>query len=361
MRAAGHTIVRRKGWAEYFQGRQDPASDPDVEWYSSLSLGGLSNYWTAAVPRFAPEDFTDGARLDERYRWPLTYDELVPYYEDVERMLGITDGVSEILHVPTNCARHVERLPEDWAAVVRRAAAAGNGIGALPMAKGTPWMVAAPRHRVLQLPLLVRAAAGLPALPTPGRSSRHAPALVGRRRRPTAVEYVDRRPGGLDRAAGASRRGRRRRDRLDGDPAALDVARLPDGLGNTDGLVGRYLHDHPREWWTAQPDRPMTSLDPPGLRRPRDYDVGGAAARQLADPRPDVGEQIGSSRCTADEWRQFGVQVFGTMVPTPDVGVAPRRRRSGGARRGSTGHLAALRRRRRRQPGWRPSAARRTS
>ena len=169
MRAAGHTIVRRKGWAEYFQGRQDPASDPDVEWYSSLSLGGLSNYWTAAVPRFAPEDFTDGARLDERYRWPLTYDDLVPYYEDVERMLGITTGVSEILHVPTNCARHVERLPEDWAdgraprlRRRQRHRCAADG-------QGQPVDGRRPGHRVLQLPLLGPPVAGLPALPTPAQ------------------------------------------------------------------------------------------------------------------------------------------------------------------------------------------------
>ena len=64
----------------------------DVDWYSSLSLGGLSNYWTAAVPRFAPEDFTDGARLDERYVWPITYDDLVPFYERAERALTVTAG-----------------------------------------------------------------------------------------------------------------------------------------------------------------------------------------------------------------------------------------------------------------------------
>ena len=40
-------------------GQPRPAAD--VEWHSSLSLGGLSNYWTAAVPRFAPSDFTEGA------------------------------------------------------------------------------------------------------------------------------------------------------------------------------------------------------------------------------------------------------------------------------------------------------------
>ena len=48
--------------------RHDASTDEDVVWVSSLSLGGLSNYWTSAIPRYAPEDFIDGARIDERYR-----------------------------------------------------------------------------------------------------------------------------------------------------------------------------------------------------------------------------------------------------------------------------------------------------
>ena len=45
---------------------------------STSQPGGLSNQWTGAVPRFAPDDFIEGERLHERYRWPVTYDELVP-------------------------------------------------------------------------------------------------------------------------------------------------------------------------------------------------------------------------------------------------------------------------------------------
>jgi len=318
VRAAGHTIVRRKGWAEYFQGRQDPASDPDVEWYSSLSLGGLSNYWTAAVPRFAPEDFTDGARLDERYRWPLTYDDLVPYYEDVERMLGITTGVSEILHVPTNCARHVERLPEDWAAVVRRASAAGNGIGALPMAKGTPWMVAARGTEFSSYHCLVR-----PLLASP-RFRLLAGARVTRLRAAGDgvrwVEYVDASSRGLTElparavvlAAGA----------IDTTVILLRSTSpdFPDGLGNTDGLVGQYLHDHPRQWWTAQPDRPMTSLTHPVYIARSDYDSAGP----LLSSSLTLGQTSARDRVKSmygGRVGQFGVQVFGTMVPRPEIGV----------------------------------------
>src|SRR6185369_12050688 len=57
--------------------------------YTKLAPGGLSNCWTGAVPRFAPEDFTEGERLHESFRWPITYAELAPYYDKVERSLEI--------------------------------------------------------------------------------------------------------------------------------------------------------------------------------------------------------------------------------------------------------------------------------
>ena len=38
---------------------------------------------------------------------------------------------------------------------------------------------------------------------------------------------------------------------------------FPDGLGNSRGLVGRYLHDHPRQWWPARLERPMPNLAHP--------------------------------------------------------------------------------------------------
>ena len=101
MRAAGNTLVPQDGVGRLRSPTGSaPGSAPGVEWYSSHSLGGLSNYWTAAVPRFAPEDFTDGARLDERYRWPVTYDELVPFYERAEQALMVTAG-DPILGVPS--------------------------------------------------------------------------------------------------------------------------------------------------------------------------------------------------------------------------------------------------------------------
>src|SRR4051794_7538333 len=64
VRLAGHTVVRWRSMSELLTERHVTVGDPTTDWYSSLSPGGLSNYWTAAVPRFAPEDFDDGARAD---------------------------------------------------------------------------------------------------------------------------------------------------------------------------------------------------------------------------------------------------------------------------------------------------------
>ena len=141
MRAAGNTLYRRMAWADYESDGLAPGSTPGVEWYASHSLGGLSNYWTAAVPRFAPEDFTEGARLDERYRWPVTYADLEPYYGRAEQALVVTAG-DPILRVPPASAATATACREPWRMIAAEAARHGHGVGAMPLAKGRPWMVA---------------------------------------------------------------------------------------------------------------------------------------------------------------------------------------------------------------------------
>src|SRR5215213_1592184 len=52
------------------------------------AVGGGSIFWSAHVPRFRPEDFriatVDGVGED----WPVTYDDLAPFYAENERRLG---------------------------------------------------------------------------------------------------------------------------------------------------------------------------------------------------------------------------------------------------------------------------------
>src|SRR5689334_3105517 len=67
VRAVGRNVFRR--WPVLAPGYEYTVSgDPSTSYLSALAPGGLSNLWTGAVPRFAPEDFVDGLRLDESYR-----------------------------------------------------------------------------------------------------------------------------------------------------------------------------------------------------------------------------------------------------------------------------------------------------
>lgn len=318
VRAAGNTVMRRMGWAEYSTDRLDPATTDDVDWISSLSLGGLSNYWTAAVPRFAPADFLDGKRLDERYVWPITYDELIPHYERAEQALTVTAGEA-ISGVPSNTTSFTKRLPADWRQLAAAATRHGHGVGALPMAKGRPWMAArrgtefCSYHCVIA-PLLTSSNFEL-------TTGAHVVRLDWSGERVDTVTYIDRRTRRVETVRGRA---------VVVAAGAIDSTTLllrststdfPSGLGNSNGLVGRYLHDHPREWWTAVPERPMRALAHP-VYVARD-------AHDDAEPLMGSSITLGLS-ATKERLRTyyrgrsaaFGAQVFGTMVPTPDVGVA---------------------------------------
>lgn len=322
VRLAGRTVWRRKGWAEYSQHRHDPSTDADVVWVSSLSLGGLSNYWTSAIPRYAPEDFNDGARIDERFEWPVTYDELVPYYDRLEPTMGLTAGEA-FRGVPDGNARYRTRLPRDWRSVAARAAAQRHGVGALPMARGGPWMAVRRGTEFCSYHCIV---APLQSS-SPSTFELKTGAYVTRLNwspastRVDAVEYVDRRTGAHERirgravilAAGA----------IDSTVIVLRSTStdFPHGLGNTAGLVGRYLHDHPREWWTVQTRTPLTSLAHPVYIARADH----------ADSDPLMGTSLTLGLESAlGRLRTFyggratalGVQVLGTMVPKPEIGVA---------------------------------------
>lgn len=320
VKVAGKTAFRAVSKAELTDDRLDRASSGRVDWVSSLSLGGLSNYWTAAVPRFAPADFTEGGRLDERYEWPVTYDDLVPHYEYAEQLLGVTTGPDPIPGVPQNVARHHCTAPADWQEIIDAANRAGHSVGMLPMAKGAPWMIARRAREFSSYDCVVA-----PMLSDRSFELRRGAFAVRLRwsspeRRVNAVEYVDVASGhritlpcrAVVVAAGT----------IDSTVLLLRSScdDFPTGLGNTFGLVGRYLHDHPREWWVGHVDRPLRALaHPVYVAGERD----GPAEPMLASSLTiGLASRMGRLRTfTRGTSTIFGVQVFGTMVPQPAAGV----------------------------------------
>jgi choline dehydrogenase-like flavoprotein len=59
------------------------------DWYRARMLGGRTNHWGRISLRFGPDDFRrkslDGLGDD----WPIGYDDLKPYYDELERFVGL--------------------------------------------------------------------------------------------------------------------------------------------------------------------------------------------------------------------------------------------------------------------------------
>ena len=76
------------------------APGSSFNWFRSRIEGGRSNHWGRIALRFAPVDFkarsTDGRGDD----WPITYEELAPYYDKVESYIGVFGTKENISSAP---------------------------------------------------------------------------------------------------------------------------------------------------------------------------------------------------------------------------------------------------------------------
>jgi choline dehydrogenase-like flavoprotein len=73
------------------------APNQKFDWYRARMLGGRTNHWGRISLRFGPDDFRhksiDGLGED----WPFAYDDIKPYYDNLDRFVGIF-GTVENLH-----------------------------------------------------------------------------------------------------------------------------------------------------------------------------------------------------------------------------------------------------------------------
>jgi choline dehydrogenase-like flavoprotein len=68
------------------------ASEEDsgrFDWWRSRMLGGRTNHWGRYSFRNGPYDFKPKTRDGLGFDWPLTYEELAPYYDRVEMLIGV--------------------------------------------------------------------------------------------------------------------------------------------------------------------------------------------------------------------------------------------------------------------------------
>ena len=322
LRVGGFTFGKLQGKFEEREGVVR-TGDPQAELFEVLAPGGLSNFWSCAVPRFSPEDFADAARVGEEQTWPLGYEDLVPWYEKVEPLLHIAGPAEGHTQLPAGKVLKRRVLDEDWSALVGRARQQGRAVTAMPYAYGAATTFTpsgTPFNSFVRLvkPELargkIRVAFGARAASLEWSSAR---------RRVQAVVFRDRKSGREERvtcravvvAGGA----------LNSAQVLLESqsSDFPRGLGEGHANIGRYLHDHPIGKVVIDLKRPMSILPPAYITRLElaraKRPLYASACMQWSSAKDVVKSAL---KGRPGRLSTVGFSVFGTMLPSADNYVA---------------------------------------
>jgi choline dehydrogenase-like flavoprotein len=323
-----HGLLARFGGRNFF--RRTPllqeeaghvvSGDPRTQCWVKFAPGGLSNNWTGAVPRFAPEDFTEGERLHERYRWPISYADLVSYYEKIERSLEITADPRDVPQLPGGLVSYQNRIPDDWKDVERAAGNHGQGFTTYPLADGPPNLLVPRGTAFNSFTSIVRPLLGSPNFHfEPGAHAlelRWSPT----KRKVDGVIYHSQYTGKtehIDASAVVVACGPLGSPKLLHNSISND---FPHGLGNSRGLLGRFLHDHPREWWSFEMEHPRSLLSPSAYLTRLPYHSSTPLLATSWTLGTASKQDVIRSRFGLKGTR-VGVQILGTVVPS-EVSIA---------------------------------------
>lgn len=291
------------------------ADDTRARVFEDLAPGGLSNHWSCAVPRFSRDDFADARRAGEAFTWPIDYDDLAPWYDRVEPLLRIAGSVADVPPLPAGRVSKALRLPAWWAPLVIKAASSGQALVPVPYAFGGDTTITPSGTRCNAFVRLVKPVQRSSRLTI--RYDAHVTRLEwsGAKKRVTGVVYRDAVTGVEHRvacravmlAAGAIKSAKILLQSTDAD--------FPDGLGNTDGVLGKYLTDHPLGKVAFDVSTPMPMQPPAYLTRPpldRSAPLYAAACSQWGGIAMMARSLLST---TPLRLQSCGFNVFGTMAP----------------------------------------------
>ncbi len=98
-----HDCSIHSGWE--IPGEPYTNAHPEVEnqfkWWRQRMMGGRTNHWGRISLRNGPLDFKPRTRWGMGFDWPIGYDDLAPYYDKVEMLIGVF-GTNESLENSPN-------------------------------------------------------------------------------------------------------------------------------------------------------------------------------------------------------------------------------------------------------------------
>src|SRR5947209_9745609 len=76
------------------------AAGTTFDWFRARMLGGRTNHWGRISLRMGPDDFKRRSLDGLGDEWPITYDDLKPYYDKLDRLVGIFGSMENLPNEP---------------------------------------------------------------------------------------------------------------------------------------------------------------------------------------------------------------------------------------------------------------------
>ena len=75
-------------------------SDPEFHWTRLRAVGGRTNTWGRSCFRHGPLDFKTKSLQGFGEDWPISYDDIAPWYDKAERLVGISGETTNYHNMP---------------------------------------------------------------------------------------------------------------------------------------------------------------------------------------------------------------------------------------------------------------------
>jgi choline dehydrogenase-like flavoprotein len=76
------------------------APGSEFKWWRGRMLGGRTNHYGRISLRMGPYDFRPYSRDGKGFDWPITYDDLAPYYDKAEELIGVFGSEEGLENTP---------------------------------------------------------------------------------------------------------------------------------------------------------------------------------------------------------------------------------------------------------------------
>src|SRR5919197_3267786 len=103
---AGNTFTRN--WV--VDERQHPTTGTPYAWVRARVLGGKTNFWGRGALRYGPLQFGAASRDGYDVDWPISYEDVKPYYDKVDVLLGCAGTMEGLLQVPDGVFQRSSKL-----------------------------------------------------------------------------------------------------------------------------------------------------------------------------------------------------------------------------------------------------------